>query len=119
MANSRVQRGRKTQEIAAEYLKPIFPDARSNPASLSGKDILETPGWAFEVKARRSFNPTEWSKQASKNSGRDFPAAIMRPDGYGPEKVGQWLVFMTLEDFRELLDEAVSHSTYLSNRFRP
>ena len=104
MATSRVRRGRKSQDYAAAYLNRVFPDAVSIAASLSGKDILNTPGWSFEVKGRREFLPTQWSKQMTKNKLPDeYSACIMRPDGYGEAKVGEWLVFMTFEEFRELV----------------
>ena len=92
--------------FAATYLKKIFPDAASVAASLPGKDILGTPGWAFEVKGRREFKPTEWSKQMTKNELPDeYSACIMRPDGYGEAKIGEWLVFMTFKEFRDLIQE--------------
>lgn len=105
MATSRVRRGRKSQDFAAAYLESIFPDAVSIAASLPGKDILNTPGWAFEVKGRREFKPTEWSKQMTKNELPDeYSACIMRPDGYGEARIGQWLVFMTFKEFRDLIE---------------
>lgn len=103
MATHRVSRGRESQKFAAEYLKPIFPNAASIAASLPGKDVLNTPGFDFEVKARRDFKPTEASKQMSKRNGEEFHACIMRPDGYGEARVGEWLVFMTFAEFRDLL----------------
>jgi hypothetical protein len=103
MATARVSRGRKSQQIATDYLKPVFPDAASIAASLPGKDILNTPGWAFEVKARRGFSPAEWLKQAKKNAAADVPVVIMRPDGYGEAKVADWITFLSLEDFRYML----------------
>lgn len=103
MATHRVSRGRKSQEYAADYLKPLFPDAAPIAASLPGKDVLNTPGFSFEVKGRRDFKPTEWSRQAGKYGDEEFHACIMRPDGYGEAKVGQWLVFMTFEEYRDLL----------------
>lgn len=103
MATARVSRGRKSQQIAADYLKPVFPDAASIAASLPGKDILNTEGWAFEVKARRGFSPAEWLKQAKKNAVADVPVVIMRPDGYGEAKVADWITFLSLEDFRYML----------------
>lgn len=108
MATNRVQRGRKTQQIAAEYLHPVFPEAASIAASLPGDDILNTPGWSFEVKARRDFKPTEAIKQMNARVRKDasnWNACIMRPDGYGPERVGSWLVFMTFNEFRSLIGE--------------
>jgi hypothetical protein len=78
----------------------VFPDASSNPASLAGKDILDTPGYACEVKARREFNPKEWAKQAAKNAADgELPFVVMRPDGLGEESVAQFLAFMTLDRF--------------------
>jgi hypothetical protein len=85
----------------AEFFKGagVFPEAESIAASLPGKDILNTPGYAVEVKARRDFNPVEWSKQASKNAGTDVPVVVMRPDGMGEESVAKFLAFMTLDRF--------------------
>lgn len=103
-----MSRGRESQVFAANYLKPVFPDAESLAASLPGKDIKNTGEWAFEVKARRAFNPAEWSRQASKYDDGKWHACIMRPDGYGEAKVGQWLVFMTFEEFRTLLNLEVN-----------
>lgn len=101
-----MRRGRKSQDFAAAYLKSIFPDAASVAASLPGKDILNTPGWSLEVKGRREFLPTQWSKQMVKNRFSDeYSACIMRPDGYGEAKVGEWLVFMTFEEFRDIVKE--------------
>ena len=106
VATARVSRGRKSQQIAADYLKPVFPDAASIAASLPGKDILGTPNWSFEVKARSAFNPLEWIRQARKAAKVDeYSAVIMRPNGLGEERVGEWLVFMTFADFVDLMDE--------------
>ena len=100
-----MSRGRKSQEFAATYLQTVFKEAAPIAASLPGKDILNTPGWAFEVKARREFLPTQWSKQMTKNELPDeYSACIMRPDGYGEAKVGEWLVFMTFKEFRSLVE---------------
>lgn len=65
--------------------------------------MYPTEGYVVEVKARRDFKPTEWSRQASKYAGEEFPVAIMRPDGYGEARVGQWLAFMTLKDWRDMV----------------
>jgi len=104
VTDSRVSRGRKTQVFAAEYLKPVFPEAESLAASLPGKDIKNTEGWACEVKARREFKPTEWAKQmAERDRDDEWSICIMRPDGYGPERVAKWLTFMLFEDMRALI----------------
>lgn len=106
MTDSRVSRGRKTQVLVAEYWQEsgTFPDAVSIAASLPGKDILHTPGFSVEVKGRTRFNPLEWSRQAAKNAGTDVPVVVMRPNGLGEKSVGNFLAFMTLEKFTELVN---------------
>jgi hypothetical protein len=32
-----------------------------------------------------------------------IPVVIWRPDGYGEERIGQWLVVMRLHDFKDLV----------------
>lgn len=103
MTTHRVSRGRKSQEIAAEFLHPVFPDARGVAASLPGRDILETPGWAIEVKATKDFNPTAFMKQAMKNCGDDWAFSIYRPKGYGEAKVSEWVALTTLGEMRGLI----------------
>lgn len=104
MATNRVSRGRKSQELAAIFLHPVFPDAAGIAASLPGRDILNTPGYAIEMKATKEFNPTTFLKQAAKNAGTDVPFAIYRPKGYGPEKVDQWVTMTTLGTMRGIIE---------------
>lgn len=118
MTNSRVSRGRRTQVVAAEYLRPVWPDIESVAASLKGRDLLKTPGFAPEVKARADFNPTDWIKQAKKNAGVDVPFVIMRPNGYGEEKVGQWLTFLYFEDLRYMLLDGLNSQKIIDEKNR-
>ncbi len=106
MATSRVSRGRKTQELVAEYFrKRGWPSARSSPASIPGRDILHMPGLAPEVKASndKNFSMTSALRQAAANAGDDLPFVIYRPRGFGPENIGKWVVFMDLDRFTSLL----------------
>lgn len=103
MATNRVSRGRKSQEIAAEFLREVFPQARGIAASLPGRDILETPGWAIEVKATKDFNPTAFMRQAVANCGSDHAISIYRPKGYGEAKVSEWIALTTLAEMREII----------------
>lgn len=82
----------------------MFPNARGIAASLTGRDILETPGWAFEVKATKDFNPTAFMKQAMANSGSDWAFSIYRPKGYGEAKVDEWVALTTLGEMRKLIE---------------
>lgn len=122
MTTHRVSRGRKSQEIAAEFLHPVFPNARGIAASLKGRDILETPGWAIEVKATKDFNPTAFMKQAIANSGDDWAFSIYRPKGYGEAKVAEWIALTTLGEMRGLIDhiqELEARVAELSDRANP
>lgn len=107
MANARVSRGRKTQELLAEFYREHgWENAQSRPASLPGVDIMGMPGLAPEVKATEGQDFTGALRQATANAGGDFPFVIYRPRGYGPDKIGLWVVAMTLQDHMELLLEA-------------
>lgn len=104
-SQSRKQRGRESEALVAKYLQPVFPYAERVPASLPGKDILHTPGWALEVKARRGLDLPGWLKQAN---GRallhlEVPVLVVRPDGFGPERINQWAAVVTLEEMRKLM----------------
>jgi hypothetical protein len=100
MATARVSRGRQTEQLVADYVRRIWPNAQRVAASLPGADILNTPPFAFEVKARRAFNPKEWLKQAKKNAKPGHaPVVIMRPDGMGEASIGEWPIFMAFEDY--------------------
>lgn len=106
-AASRKARSRETEKTVALYLKEhLFPEAVAVPSALSGKDILNTPGLAVEVKSRRDLNLTAWLRQARKNAGQDIPAVIHRPDGFGVTTVCDWPVTLTLHDFVDLLKRA-------------
>lgn len=107
MANSRVTRGRQTEQLVADYLAAgPFPHAERRPASLPGSDIVNTPGYSIEVKARRAFNPKAWVKQSSEaarkmdgNGNVIIPVVVMRPDGMGEASIDEWPTFVTLDDW--------------------
>lgn len=105
MTNSRVSRGRKTQELLAEWFRGHgFPNARSRAASLPGTDLEGTPYLAVEVKATAAQDFTGALRQASANAKKtDLPVVIYRPRGYGPEKIQDWLVVLSLKDATDLL----------------
>jgi hypothetical protein len=99
------RRGAATQKIVAEYLAGNgWPYACDVGAGRSGSDILNTPGLAFEVKARRDFSPQAWLRQASMGAG--LPMCVHRPPGMGPATVAQWPVTMRLADLVALLRDA-------------
>lgn len=101
MTNSRVARGRKTQELAAKWFREHgWAGAESRPASLPGTDIYGMPGWAPEVKATRGLEDGKAIRQAVKNApDGDIPFVVFRPAGYGEERIDEWRVVLTLNDF--------------------
>jgi hypothetical protein len=106
MASARVGRGRATQQLLADYLiSHGWLNAKSRPASLPGTDVYDVP-FAPEVKATAGQDFTGALRQAKANCNGLLPFVVYRPRGYGPEKIGQWLVVFALEDATELLKKA-------------
>ncbi len=102
MASPRVQRGRATEELVARWFREHgWTGAERQPAGLPGVDVTGMPGLACEVKARRSFNMTGWLKQAAAREG--LPFVVVRPDGYGPERIAGWPVVIRLDALTTLL----------------
>lgn len=101
----RKRRGAKTQVlVAAEWREDGWPFCEDAGAGRNGTDLLNTPGLAVEVKARREFRPLEWMKQARTSPG--LPIVVMRPDGAGPASIDDWPTFMRHSDLRRLLRQA-------------
>lgn len=92
----RHQRARETERTAATYLaRRIWPRASAVGSGEAGSDIQHVPV-DIEVKARRDFSPLAWVRQSRKRRPGGF--VICRPDGLGPESVGDWLVIKRLDD---------------------
>ncbi|PZF83229.1 hypothetical protein [Jiangella anatolica] len=102
-----MSRGRKTQADVAQWFRDHgWVHAESIAASLPGKDINGMPGWAPEVKATRDGSLTGALKQAERNTGEnETPFVVWRPDGYGEERVGEWIVALRLADFTDLMTQ--------------
>ncbi len=107
MTNARVSRGRQSQRIAAEFMNDKgFPFAEGVWGSMPGRDITGTPGLAIEVKARRDLNLPGWLRQAAKNANGDLPLLLVRPDGYGEARVGEWCLCLRFDEAVHLLRAA-------------
>lgn len=104
-AASRKQRGSETQTTVARWFAAHgWPFAESTGAGRQGSDITGIPGLACEVKARRSFSPLAWIKQAT--AGNGLPFVVFRCDGQGTQSIGEWPVLLTLRQFTTLLQIA-------------
>lgn len=98
----RKRRGAETQRlVAAAWREDGWPFCEDAGAGRNGNDLLNTPGLAVEVKARRDYNPLAWMKQAAKSKG--LPIVVTRPDGAGETTVDDWPVILRHADLRRLL----------------
>lgn len=101
------QRGAETQTaVAGWFAAHGWPFAESTGAGRSGVDITGVPGLAVEVKGRSGFRPMEWLRQACGERRNGVPFVVWRPDGYGPARIGEWPVMLTLADLTDLLRAA-------------
>ncbi len=101
---SRKRRGRDTELLAARYLAEHgWPYAMPTGAGAAGIDITGTPGLAWEVKARATFEPMANLRQAIRNAGDNLPLVLLRPNAVGPAQIGAWPVFTTLDHMVWLL----------------
>ena len=112
-AAGRKHRGYATQRIAADALRELFPYATARGAGESGSDLMHTPGFAFEVKATARGDLLAALRQAQANAQPgESPVVIHRPNGYGPARVHDWVVAMSLGDFIDLIaDPIIGRST--------
>lgn len=99
----RQRRGRQSEIALAAWLRVNgFPYAEPTSASARGVDLTGTPGISVEVKARRELSLMAWLRQARRNAGKQLPLLIVRNDGQGIDRIGEWAAVMTLQDFVEL-----------------
>lgn len=106
-SQSRKYRGYESQALVAQWFKNHgWPFAQSAGAGRPGVDVTGIPGLACEVKARRGFNLTGFLKQATGERRHGLPFVVVRPDGYGPARIGEWAMIFTLDDGTQLLRDA-------------
>ena len=109
--SSRKARGRETERIVADYLRPRgWPYVEPVGAGRPGADLTGTPSLAVEVKARRALDLGAWLRQAARNADTRLPILVVRGDGQGPATVHEWAAILTLEHLTDLLREA-GHGT--------
>ena len=103
MTRHRKDRGLRTERVVASYLSQWWEFA--NVGRGAGKDIQNVP-FDCEVKARSSFQPLEWLRQATKRAdGKELPFVVSRCNGQG-ESAEDYLAFMRFGDLVQLLIKA-------------
>ena len=102
---SRKRRGMRTQALLAQRWQHsgLYPNATDAGAGRPGKDILNTPGLATEVKARGRFTLLETLRQAEANaSDSEVPIVVWRHNGQGEKSMDDWTVSMRLSMFEAM-----------------
>ena len=103
MTRHRKDRGLRTERVVASYLSEWWEFASVGRGA--GKDIQNVP-FDCEVKARSSFQPLEWLRQATKRAdGKELPFVVSRMNGQG-ESAEDYLAFMRFGDLVQLLIKA-------------
>lgn len=92
--------------VAGWYQLRGWPHAYSKGASEGGMDVENMPALAPEVKATSDGDLLGALRQAQRNAKGGLPFVVWRPNGYGPERIGEWVVAMTLSDHTRLLQDA-------------
>ena len=101
MTRHRKDRGLRTERVVAAYLSQWWRSASVGRGA--GKDILNVP-FDCEIKARSSFQPLEWLRQATKRAAAsdELPFVVCRMNGQG-EDASEYLAFMRFGDLVQLL----------------
>ena len=106
--SSRKQRGYDSQRIVANYFKDNgWPFAEPVGAGRPGSDVTGIVGVDVEVKARRNLDITGTLRQQAERAVEGvLPLAVLRPDGFGPSRIGEWPCMVPLSVMVQLLREA-------------
>lgn len=105
---ARTRRGADTQRLVAGYFAARgWRWCTDAGAGRSGRDLLNTPGLAVEVKARRDLSLPKWLRQAAGTAeDGEVPLVVHRPDGFGPSSIDDWPMTLRLADAVRLLAAA-------------
>jgi hypothetical protein len=101
------KKGLTAPEWVAAYVRPWWPAAEKTPNSRKGRDLLNTPGVAFEVKTSSEWRPNEWLAQAAKYPlDGELPLLVYLPRGCGEAQVGNALAILPFRLVMPLLAAA-------------
>jgi hypothetical protein len=107
------QKGTLAETAVADFLKQTFTAVERR--TLSGKndrgDIAGVPGCVVEVKNQRSYKIHEWMKETETeriNASAEIGVLVIKPNGVGVSKVGEWWAVVSLETITKLIEELES-----------
>ena len=92
----------------ARYLTTWWVNAEATGSGRQGRDILGTPGVAFEVKTggEEKFSPPAAVRQAVKNAGGDLPVVVWFPPGVAEGSPDKVIAMLPLSWLMKVLTEA-------------
>ena len=92
----------------ARYLTAWWVHAEATGSGRPGRDILGTPGVAFEVKTggEEKFSPPAAVRQAVKNAGEDLPIVMWFPPGVAEGSMDKVIAMLPGDRLMKLLTEA-------------
>ena len=98
----RKHRGYATERAVADYLRTWWQGASVQRGN--GKDVINVP-YDLEIKSRADFSPMEWLRQSKARTERsgELSAVVVRMNGQGTTKIGEYLTFLSFDDFVQLL----------------
>lgn len=103
---TRKRRGMRTQALLAQRWRHSgwFPYAQDQGAGRPGRDILNTPGYFVEVKARGRLTLLETLRKAEQDAEKgELAFVVWRHNGQGEESVDDWTVTVRLHVFEDLM----------------
>jgi hypothetical protein len=108
MSTARIRRGRQTQAIAAKFLNERgWPQAEPVEPFFPGRDLKHMGRLSVEIKATAASPfPSALAQAARHADDGDLPVALWRPGGYGPERVGEWVLALRFGDGAAVLRAA-------------
>lgn len=104
------QKGTLAETAVAEYLKQTFPvvERRTLGGQFDKGDIAGVPNAVIEVKNQKAYKFPEWVKETETerlNAQELFGVLVVKPNGVGVSKVGEWWAVVSLETIATLLKD--------------
>lgn len=97
-------RGNRAPGWVAAWLRPWWPSVEPTPNSRKGRDLLGTPGVAFEIKTSAEWRPHAWLAQAAKYAQPGEVAVLVYlPPGCGEKAVERSMAIVPLAAIMPLL----------------
>lgn len=99
-SRSRIQRGRETEFLLTKYLQDYWPEAAFTSKSAAGDDVINVGKLAVEAKATAHVPILGALRQVhARAADGQIPIVVWRPNGYGPERISDWIVASRVSTF--------------------